>query len=139
NSGSYVFKGFEAGASGTPFKNLTAYGGYTFLDSGDLTQGRPGNKFDASLDYAIGKFDFYVGAMFISNYYGDIKRQSKLNDINVFNAKIRYNVTNSVAIYAAADNFTDQRYEMLMITNGQAFIYEMPGAAYTAGVKIKIE
>ena len=70
---------------------------------------------------------------------GDIKRQSKLNDINVFNAKIRYNVTNSVAIYAAADNFTDQRYEMLMITNGQAFIYEMPGAAYTAGVKIKIE
>jgi len=138
NSGSYVFKGIEAGTGAYLVKDLKAYAGYTFLDSGDLTQGRPGNKFDASLDYKIGKFDFYAGAMFLSEYYGANNRQNKLDDINVFNAKIHYNITESVALYAAADNFTDQKYQMLMVSNGQAFIYDMPGATYTLGIKITV-
>ena len=46
-------------------------------------------------------------------------------------------LVDNFTIFAAADNFTAQKYEMYMVSFGRAGIYEMPAATYTAGAKYK--
>lgn len=137
NSGSYVFKGFELSAEKEIFNDLKAYAGYSYLDPGDLTKGIAKSKIDLSLDYKIKNISFHVGGMFIFDYYAENNNDVKLDDFNVFNAKIHYNITDNFTVFAAADNFTDRKYNMFIISFGKASIYEMPGATYMFGVKFK--
>lgn len=129
NSGSYVFKGIELSLEKEIINGLNAYMGYTYLDPGEKTAGIVKNKFDMALNYKISKFNFHLGGMIISDYYAtnqDANDGNKLNDFNVFNMKIHYNVNDDFTIFGAADNFTDQKYEMFIVSFGKARIYEMP-------------
>ncbi len=138
NSGAYVFKGAEISAEYEIVKNLKGYAGYSYLNPGDFTSAIAKNKADVSLDYKIGKFSLYVGGMFVFDYYAsnqNLNNGNKLNDFNVFNAKIHYAAAKSLTIFAAADNFTDQKYDMFIVSFGDARIYEMPGSTFTLGAK----
>jgi outer membrane receptor protein involved in Fe transport len=137
NSGSYVFKGAELSVRYDIFKNLKAFAGYSYLDPGDLTQSNAKNKIDLSLDYSIGKFSIFAGGMLIYDYYAANNNKAKLNNFNVFNAKIHYTINNSFTLFAAADNFTNMQYEMFIVSFAKAYIYDMPGATYTAGVRYR--
>ncbi|MCL2390155.1 MAG: TonB-dependent receptor [Endomicrobia bacterium] len=137
NSGSYEFKGFEASADKEIIKDLKIFTGYSYLDPGNLTQGLAQNKIDLSFNYKTGKLNFYVSGMFAFDYYAANNFNNKLKDFNIFNAKINYNFTDEFSMFAAADNFTDQKYDMFIVNFGQAAIYEMPGASYTLGAKYK--
>lgn len=137
NAGAYVFKGFEISAEGKIVKNLNGYAGFSYLDPDKLTQGIVKSKIDLSLDYKIYKFTFYVSAMFVKDYYASNNAKAKLDDFNVFNAKIHYNLLKKLTIFAAVDNFTNQKYEMFIVSFGNARIYEMPGTAATIGAKYK--
>jgi outer membrane receptor protein involved in Fe transport len=152
NSGSYKIKGIELAAKGEIVKNLYGYAAYSYLDVGDLkegvsknkiTQTIAKNKIDLSADYKLGRFKFYVGAMLVFDYYAvyaaNINSANivKLKDFNVFNAKIDFEVSRTLSIFAAADNFTNQKYEMYIVSFGADRIYEMPGASFTGGIKYK--
>ena len=137
NYGSYVFKGFELSAEKEIVDDLKVFAGYSYLDTGDLTQGIAKNKIDASIDYKICKFRFYLGAMVIMDYYAAVDKKAKLDDFNILNAKVHYSVTDNLTLFAATDNFTDQKYEMFIVSFGSARIYEMPGATFTFGAKYK--
>lgn len=140
NSGSYVFKGTEISVSGEIVEGLKGFAGYSYLDPGDTSAGIAENKIDLSVDYKTGKFSFHVGGMFVFDYYAanmDVNGGTKLDDFNVFNAKIHYNVNKELTLFAAADNFTNQKYEMFIVSFGNARIYEMPGSTFTLGAKYK--
>lgn len=137
NSGGYVFKGIELSAAKEIGKKLKFFAGYSYLDPDNKTRGIAKNKIDLSADCKIGKFSLHAGGMFLIDYYADDKEKVKLEDFNVFNAKIHYNINDNFTIFAAADNFTAQKYEMYMVSFGRAGIYEMPAATYTAGAKYK--
>ncbi|MDR1695505.1 MAG: TonB-dependent receptor [Endomicrobium sp.] len=137
NSGSYVFKGMEFSVKKEIIDGLKVFAGYSYLDPGDLTQGIVKNKIDLSADYRISRFDFSVGGMLAFDYHAGDNNAAKFSDFNVFNAKAVYNFTDVFSVFAAADNFTDQKYRMFIVSFGQAAIYEMPGATYTLGAKYK--
>jgi len=93
-----------------------------FADADGNVQILPGNqipaiprhRLKANIDYAVTDA-FKVGgdAMFISNQYfvGDDSNQfMKLPSYAVFNLHASYQVSNSVQIYARADNIFDNRY-----------------------------
>ncbi|MDR1940721.1 MAG: TonB-dependent receptor [Endomicrobium sp.] len=150
NSGKYEFKGFEVSLKGDIIENLRGYGAYSYLDAGNLNAGSSSGKItqpvvkhkaDLSLDYTVGKFNFYVGAMFVFDYYGiyaaSVSNATvvKLKDFNVFNAKVTFNITEALSVFISADNFTNQKYEMYIVSFGSDRIYEMPGITATGGVK----
>ncbi|MDR2192036.1 MAG: TonB-dependent receptor [Endomicrobium sp.] len=150
NSGKYEFKGFEISMKGNILYNLNVYAGYAYLDTGDLKEGSSKNqitrpaakhKADLLLNYETGRFNFSLGAMFVFDYYGVYASNTsnatvvKLKDFNVFNAKITFNAGQGVSFFAAADNFTNEKYEMYIVSFGENRIYEMPGATVSAGVK----
>lgn len=140
NSGSYVFKGTDLSVSAEIIEGLKGFAGYSYLDPGEKTAGIVKNKVDLGLDYKIGKFTFYTGGMLVFDYYAtnmDRNNGTKLNDFNVFNAKIHYNVNDNITVFAATDNFTDQKYEMFIVSFGNDRIYEMPGSTFTLGAKYK--
>jgi outer membrane receptor protein involved in Fe transport len=150
NSGKYEFKGFEFSVKGEIAKNLTAYAGYSYLDAGDVKEGPSSGKItqpvakhkaDLNFNYSAGRFDFSLGAAFVYGYYGifagSVSNASvvKLKDFNVFNAKINFDAGKGLSFFIAADNFTNQKYEMYIVSFGENRIYEMPGATLTMGIK----
>jgi outer membrane receptor protein involved in Fe transport len=152
NSGSYEFKGAEFSLRGEILKKLNGFAAYSYLDAGDLKEGVSKNKItqpvaknkvDLSLDYKIGKFGFHVNALLVFDYYAIYASNTnsanivKLDDFNVFNAKVHFNVNEQFSIYVAADNFTNQKYEMYIVSFGADRIYEMPGATATIGAVYK--
>jgi outer membrane receptor protein involved in Fe transport len=150
NSGKYELKGFEISAKGYIFRNFSAYAGYSYLDAGDLKEGPAQgritqpvakHKADLYLNYSAGRFDFSLGAAFVCGYYGvnaiNVSNATvlKLKDFNVFNAKVVFDAGKGFSFFAAADNFTNQKYEMYIVSFGENRIYEMPGATLTVGMK----
>jgi outer membrane receptor protein involved in Fe transport len=152
NSGSYEFKGAEFSVRGEILRNLNGYAAYSYLDAGDLKEGLSKNKItmpiaknkvDLSLDYKIGRFGFHINALLVFDYYAiyaantNSANIAKLEDFNVFNAKVNFDVNEQFSIFVAADNFTNQKYEMYIVSFGADRIYEMPGATATVGAVYK--
>jgi outer membrane receptor protein involved in Fe transport len=136
NGGDYRFKGVELAAK-MPFAGNGShiFAGYTYLDSGDKTQGRPGTKIDATINYNFYKFKTSLGAMHIGDYYAGNDKNGKLPDYTIFNFKVDYAVTEAFTIFGAADNFTNEKYDIFTVSYGNSGVYLMPGITATAGVK----
>jgi outer membrane receptor protein involved in Fe transport len=152
NSGKYEFKGFEFSMRGEILENLRGYAAYSYIDTGDLKEGVSKNKItqpvaknkvDLSLDYKIWKFNFYASALLVFDYYAINARDTqsanvvKLDDFNVINAKVSFDVGGGFSVYGAVNNITNQKYDMYIVSFGADRIYQMPGITGTAGMKYK--
>ena len=136
NTGEYEFKGCELDANYAFSKYLNGELGYTYFDSGKNTQGRPVNKIDAGLTVKINKFSLDANAMFLGEYYAANYKQNRLDDFAAVNARLNYDVTETVRLFVEGQNITNQKYYMFLDRDGGR-IMEMPCAAFTVGTKVK--
>ncbi|MDD5022444.1 MAG: TonB-dependent receptor, partial [Endomicrobiaceae bacterium] len=136
NTGKYEFKGCELGMGYVFNKYLNAGLGYTYFDAGINTQGRPGNKIDGDVNFKIDKFTLNTTAMYMSEYYAGNNKQNKLDDFTVLNARLSYEVNETVKLFVEGQNLTNQKYYMFLDRDGGK-IMEMPCTTFTVGTKVK--
>lgn len=136
NTGKYEFKGCELGLGYAFNKYLKAGLGYTYFDAGINTQGRPGNKIDGDVNFKIDKFTLNTTAMYIGEYYAGNNKQNKLDDFTVLNARLSYEVNETVKLFVEGQNLTNQKYYMFLDRDGGK-IMEMPCTTFTVGTKVK--
>ncbi|MDD5022508.1 MAG: TonB-dependent receptor, partial [Endomicrobiaceae bacterium] len=117
-------------------KYLNAGAGYTYLDADKNTQGRPGNKIDGDVNFKIDKFTFNTSAMYIGEYYAGNNKQNKLDDFTVLNARLSYDVNETVKLFVEGQNITNQKYYMFLDRDGGR-IMEMPCATFSVGTKVR--
>ncbi|MCL2389035.1 MAG: TonB-dependent receptor [Elusimicrobia bacterium] len=137
NGGRYNFSGGELGLwLPLDARGSRIFAGYTHFNAGDHTSGRPGRKIDGVLHYNFSRFQTMLSVMHIGNYHALDYSQRRLRDYTVLNFKANYRINNNFSIFAAANNFTDERYDVFTTSFSQAFIYPMPGATYTVGLRV---
>lgn len=136
NTGEYEFKGCEVETGYVFNKYLNAGFGYTYFDAGKNTQGRPGNKIDADVNFKIAKFTLNTSAMYIGEYYAGNNKQNKLDDFTVLTARLSYEINETVKIFVEGQNLTNQKYYMFLDRDGGR-IMEMPCSTFTVGTKVK--
>ena len=136
NTGKYEFKGCELGAGYVFNKYFNAGLGYTYFDAGINTQGRPGNKIDGNINVKIKKFALNTTGMYIGEYYAGNNKQNKLDNFTVLNARLSYDVNETVKLFVEGQNLTNQKYYMFLDRDGGR-IMEMPCATFTVGTKVK--
>ncbi len=138
NTGEFEFKGIETGINiqiGNKFKGRVYY---TYLDSGEKTAGRPGNKVDISLRYAREKLAFSLGGQYIADYFAEDSSKAPIDNYFIANSKFSYKLPFGLEPFFAVDNILNTEYEVYADLAGSAAgIYKMPERTWTTGVSFK--
>lgn len=135
NSGSFKFTGLEAELRWY-YKNLLDLNlTHAFLNPGEKTTGRAGNKTDLKIGIKLGKFDFRISGQHVSDYYAADNSEDKIEPYTVVNSKLSYLFPFGLRPFFAVDNLMDTEYSVYASLPDYSGIYRMPGRRYTMGVE----
>ncbi len=138
NTGEFKFKGIETGLRAQISKRLSGRIYYTYLDPGEKTKGRPGNKIDLAVRYARERFGFSLTGQYVADYFAADNGKESISDYFVANMKLSYEVIPGLQASLAVDNILDEEYEIYAdLPGGAAGLYSMPKRAFTIGLNFK--
>ena len=136
NTGEFIFGGFELGINGDFGEAFHGRVFYSYLDPGDLTRGRPGHKWDASLRFRKDRFFISLNAQVIARYFADDFARSRIPSYFLLNARMSVNITSALRVFADFNNILDEYYLIYVDLPGiAAGSYPMPGRSVNFGVK----
>lgn len=135
NAGDFLFKGMEAGLEAEWEKSkVSLY--YTYLDPGEYTRGRPGNKIDLIHRCKWSGFTLRNNIQHVSCYYAGNNKTNKIDNFLVVNSRLSYDINKNFEVFIGADNIFDEDYLVYSDLPGSAAgIYPMAGRTFTAGIK----
>lgn len=139
NAGEFDFKGLEACLNAQIGREVSGRVYYTYLDPGEKTKGRPGNKVDLLLRYAKEKFFLSMNGQWVSDYFAEDSSKGRIDDYFVINTKMSYQVYTNLQVFLAVGNLLDREYELYVdLPGAQAGLYLMPKRTITAGVRFQL-
>jgi iron complex outermembrane receptor protein len=136
NSGEFEFRGAEVkiNAAVTDFAKLQL--GYSYLDSGEHTTGRPGGKADISIDIRFDRWGLVTKMQQVSSYYASDNSADRIDDYLTADMKANYKISGNLIIFGSVSNLLDRSYEIYAdLPGSSAGLYEMPGRNYNLGMK----
>ncbi len=135
NEGEFEFRGAEAAVSAGLWDLSSVRVSYSYLDPGEHTMGRPGNKAGASLSFSPGDLYFDLGGEYVSSYYSKNEKKGKLDDYLTINLRANYRLFDNLKIFAEIDNLLDSSYSIYADLPGDsAGVYPMPGRNLAGGI-----
>jgi len=138
NTGKFRFKGMEAGIKIQLNRELSGRIYYTYLDPGEKTKARPGDKVDLALRYAGRRLRLSLTGQYVADYFAADNRKEPIPDYFVANTKLSYELIPHLETFFAVDNILDREYEIYAdIPGGQAGRYTMPKRTLTLGLNLK--
>ena len=112
NSGEFRFKGVETGIAGNVGKGFYGRLYYTYLDPGQKTKGRPGNKIDLTLNYRRKVWGFSLVGQYVSHYFATDSSREPIGDYLVLNTALNYRLISGLSAFFAIDNILNRGYEI---------------------------
>ncbi len=135
NIGDFDFNGFEVLFNLKVIEGLGSSLSYSYLDTKDKVIAQPKNKLVAMINFKKGKISGLLTDEYVNEYYylqGTTK--TKLDDYNVLNLKLNYEIIKNLSIYATIDNITDAEYKIYTEVPGASDVYTMPKRTFGLGV-----
>jgi len=112
--------------------------GYTYLDPGEHTQGRPGDKLDVTLTVRSGKSQLSLFAQHIADYFSADDRKEPIPDYSVAGGRLSYAILPGVRAVLALDNLFNERYVIYVDLPSGAGQYRMPGRTLSGGLMLAL-
>ncbi len=137
NTGEFEFKGIETGLITGLGKGFRSKIYYTYLDPGEKTSGRPGNKIDISLRYTMNKLALSLSSQYVTDYFAADSSKEPIDDYFVANTKLSYELFAGLKAFIAVDNILDEEYEIYVDLPGGIGPYLMPKRQFTCGISFK--
>jgi iron complex outermembrane receptor protein len=135
NSGEFSFRGFEGGVS-AQIKGLYTRLSYSYLDTEDKTQGRPGDEIDLYTRYRWRKLLVSLTGQYVADYFAANNREIPIDAFLVVNSYLSYEVFPGLRAFLAVDNITNQKYSIFVNLPGtENGLVEMPGISLSIGMK----
>lgn len=139
NTGKFEFKGVEAGIRVQITRDLEGRVYYTYLDPGDKTKGRPGNKLDLHLRYTGNKLALSFSGQYVADYFADDNKKEPIDDYFIANTKLSYKILDGLQAFFAVDNILSRDYEIYAdLPGGGAGLYTMPKRSFTVRLNYKL-
>jgi len=138
NSGNFIFRGVELGLSAKLHSKISADLFFTFLDPGEKTKGRPGQKWDISLIFQENILFLSLQTQFISRYFARDFSQSPLPSYLLINGRARVRLTRFLDVFLDFNNILNTDCRIYLELPGLASgIYPMPGRNIHFGISLK--
>lgn len=135
NIGKFDFDGLEFITEVNPLKWLKFSLNYSYLDTKDKVVAQPKNKVVGVFSFKYGKFSGSLSDEYVNEYYylaGNAKQ--KLDDYNVLNLKLTYEIVKNLNLYTTVDNLTDLEYKIYTEVPSASGVYTMPRRTFGLGV-----
>lgn len=138
NIGEFSFKGAELGLRARFNSNISAHLFYTYLDPGEKTRGRPGQKMDFGFRIKQ-KFLFAsLQAQYIMDYFADDFSARPLSSYFLLSSRLSIEISPTVELMLDVNNIFNTKYNIYVDLPGVAAgIYPMPGCNLNIGLRIK--
>jgi len=135
NIGEFQFQGVEAGLTVGPVGGFQARLGYTHLDPGEQTTGRPGDKVDVAARWAWRRIQLSTTGQYVTRYYAADGSQQRIPDYFVWDLKFSCRIVSGLKAFLAVDNLMDDTYAIYANLPGSAAgLYTMPRRRATSGL-----
>jgi len=135
NSGKVENKGFEVSSKLQVTKAISFSGNYSYLDMKYALLGAPKHKLYLGSNFTKERWSFSTGIQVVSKLYTAIKSkqvsEDKLVSFNLWNARINYNVSSLLTVFAKGENLLGEKYEMIAG-------YPMPKTTVFGGLRVQL-
>ncbi len=135
NTGTFDFWGLELGLKGRPLETVHVALSHAFLNAGGLTKGRPGHKWDGSLDLDLGSIHSHLQGQWVTDYFAADHSLSHLPNYFILSARVTLRVWRQLNVNLDLGNVFNALYltyaEFPGIASGT---YTMPGRHMTLGL-----
>jgi len=138
NTGEFTFKGAEFSLRAEFSQNLSGLLFYTYLDPGEKTRGRPGQKLDFTLRLKEKLFYISMQAQYVTDYFASDFSTNSLPSYFLLNSRLIVNISRALELFLDINNIFDKDYRIYVDLPGiAAGIYPMPGRNLNLGIRIK--
>lgn len=138
NTGEFSFKGAEFSLRADFDQKLSGILFYTYLDSGNMTRGRPGQKLDFS--FRLREKFFYVSlqTQYVTDYFAGDDSANPLPSYFLLNSRLILNISPILEFFLDINNLFNRDYRIYVDLPGiAAGVYPMPGRNLNFGFRIK--
>ncbi len=138
NRGEFTFYGAELNMRAALSRSFSAFLFYTYLDPGEKTKGRAGQKWDFSLRFENDDVFASLQTQYITDYYAEDFAQYRLPSYFLLNLRFEVNALSFLGIFVEMNNILDKDYLIYVDMPGiEAGPYPMPGRSLNIGFSIK--
>ncbi|MGQ9673622.1 MAG: TonB-dependent receptor plug domain-containing protein [Candidatus Aminicenantales bacterium] len=137
NVGKFTFKGAEFNFEAAFSPSFSTLLFYTYLDPGEKTKGRPGQKLDLSLRWEKKFFFAALQAQYITDYYADDFSRFRLSPYFLLNSRFEAKLFSFFSLFCEINNILNKDYQIYVDMPGIATgIYAMPRRSFNVGLRI---
>lgn len=138
NIGEYEFTGAELTLHSNISQNLSWYLFYTYLDPGERTKGRPGQKLDLSLRFRQKSFYVSLNAQYVTDYFADDFSSNPLPSYFILNSRFIIDISPALELFLDVNNLFNKDYMIYVdLPSLAAGAYPMPGRNLNFGIRIR--
>lgn len=138
NRGEFTFQGLELSLRADISSGISALLFYTYLDPGEKTRGRAGQKWDFSLRIEKRLFFASLQAQYVTDYYAHDFSLSALPSYFLLNSRFEMNILSFLDLFFEINNILNSSYMIYVDLPGMAAgAYPMPGRNFNLGIRIK--
>ena len=131
NVGKFNNKGIELSADFRATNALRFHANYSFLKMGTIYTGAPEHKGYISGTWTPGRFSANVGLMGIKDLWLSTGEDGVKSSYFDLNARLSYNLTDWLSVFARAENLLDRKYETMLG-------FPEPGITVLGGISINL-
>jgi outer membrane cobalamin receptor len=138
NIGKFNFKGAEFSMRAAFSNSFSGMLFYSYLDPGDNTKGRPGQKWDFSLRFSEDSFYVFLQAQYVTDYFASDFSEKALPSYFLLNSRVIVDVSKNIELHLDLNNIFNEEYSIFVDLPGIATgNYPMPGRNLNIGLKLK--
>ena len=138
NTGDFSFSGVETELEVLFNRYFSGYVSYSYLDTGDLTKGKPGQKFDVSLRLKKKKFSTTLQGQYVTDYYAADRSEQPIPSYFILNSRVIISLLKGIDLLVDVNNVFNKDYLIFGEFPGlTAGLYRMPGRNVQVGVRFK--
>jgi outer membrane receptor protein involved in Fe transport len=138
NTGEFAFNGAEIELEAPMTSFLSGNIGYTYLDTGDLTKGRPGQKIDFSLRLNAKHILAALQGQYVTDYFAADFSQKRIPSYFLLNSRFVISVFKDFDLLMDVNNLFNKYYCIYGEYSGlTAGLYQMPGRNIQFGIRFR--
>lgn len=136
NTGTFSYYGLETELEASFTRHISGQVSYSYIDYGDYTKGKAGQKLDFSLHLRMKKLLAFMRGQYVSDYYAGDFAKIPIPSYCLLNARIIFPLNKELDLMVDANNLFDRDYciygEFPGLTAG---LYRMPGRNFQFGFR----
>lgn len=138
NRGKFTFSGAELSLRADISRGISALLFFTYLDPGEKTRGRAGQKWDFSLRVKEESIFASLQAQYVTDYYADDFSRNPLTSYLLLNSRFEVKIFSFLDLFFDINNIFNKDYLIYVdLPDLAAGAYPMPGRNFNLGIRIK--